>query len=88
MEITFGHPKDGRWDLKQFILSMVTNQYGYSIEKLKSNLNFSDRTYFVADSAFFSSENINLLGDRTLWITRVPSTVGEAKQLLNQDIQR
>lgn len=106
MEIAFGHPKDGRWDLKQFILSMVTNQYGVplfveahsgnksdkktlieTIEKLKSNLNFSDRTYFVADSAFFSSENINLLGDRTLWITRVPSTVGEAKQLLNQDLE-
>jgi len=27
-EITFGYPKDKRWDLKQFVLSMVTNQYG------------------------------------------------------------
>jgi len=85
IEMTFGHPKDGRWDLKQFVLSMVTNQYGIplfveahsgnksdkktlieTIEKIKSNLNFSDKIYFVADSAFFSSENINLLGDRTL----------------------
>jgi len=106
LEITLGHPKDGRWDLKQFVLSMVTNQSGIplfvqahsgnksdkktiieTIGKLKSNLNFGDQIYFVADSAFFSSENINLLGDRTLWITRVPSTVGEAKDLLNRDLK-
>jgi len=106
IEMTFGHPKDGRWDLKQFVLSMVTNQYGIplfveahsgnksdkktlieTIEKIKSNLNFSDKIYFVADSAFFSSENINLLGDRTLWITRVPSTVGQAKDLLDRNLE-
>jgi len=106
IEITFGHPKDGRWDLKQFVLSMVTNQCGIplfvqahsgnksdkktlieTIENLKSNLDFSDKSYFAADSAFFSSENINLLGDRTLWISRVPSTVGEAKELLNQNLE-
>jgi transposase len=106
IEITLGHPKDGRWDLKQFVLSMVTNQCGIplfvqahsgnksdkkmlieTIKNLKSNLHFSDKSYFVADSAFFSSENINLLGDRTLWITRVPSTVGEAKGLLNRNLE-
>ena len=58
-----------------------------TIEKIKSNLNFSDKIYFVADSAFFSSENINLLGDRTLWITRVPSTVGQAKDLLDRNLE-
>jgi transposase len=106
IEITLGHPKDGRWDLKQFVLSMVTNQCGIplfvqahsgnksdkktiieTIEKLKSNLNFSDKIYFVADSAFYSSENIGRLSDSTLWITRVPSTVGEAKDFLNRDLE-
>jgi transposase len=106
IEITLGHPKDGRWDLKQFVLSMVTNQCSIpffvqahsgnksnkktlveTIEKLKSNLDFSDKIYFVADSAFFSSENIKLLGDSTLWITRVPSTVGEAKDLPNRNLE-
>jgi transposase len=105
IEITLGHPKDGRWDLKQFVLAMVTNQYGIplfvqahsgnksdkktlieTIENLKSNLNFSDKNYIVADSAIFSSENINLLGDRTLWITHVPLTVGEAKELVNRNL--
>ena len=106
IEITLGHPKDARWDLKQFVLSIVTNQCGIplfvkahsgnrsdkktiieSIQNLKSNLNFTDKTYYVADSAFFSSENISLLGDSTLWISRVPSTVGEAKDLLNRDLE-
>jgi transposase len=106
IEIALGHPKDGRWDLKQFILSMVTNQYGIplfvqahsgnesdkktimqTILKLKSNLDFTGKVYFVADSAFFSSTNIGLLGYDTLWITHVPSTVDEAKSLLNRDLE-
>jgi transposase len=106
IEIAFGHPKDGRWDLKQFILSMVTNQCGIplfvqahsgnesdkktivqAIQKLKSNLDFTDKVYFVADSAFFSSKNIDLLGYDTLWITHVPSTVGEAKDFLNRNLE-
>ena len=28
IEITYGHPKDNRWDLKRFVLSMVCNQQG------------------------------------------------------------
>jgi transposase len=104
IEITIGHPKDGRWDLNQFVLSMVSNQHGIpffvkahsgnksdkktlieTIQELKSNITFDENTYFVADSAFFSAESIKLLGIDTLWITHVPATVNEAKQLLNQD---
>jgi len=28
MTITYGYPKDGRWDLKQFVLGMATDQHG------------------------------------------------------------
>ena len=106
MEITLGHPKDGRWDLKQFIVSMVTNQCGIplfvqahsgnksdkktlieTIQMFKSNLDFSGKNYFAADSALFSSENIRLLGDSTLWITRVPTTVREVKDLQRLDLE-
>ena len=106
IEIALGHPKDGRWDLKQFIVSMVTNQCGIplfvqahsgnesdkktlvqTILNLKSNLDFTDKVYFVADSAFFSSKNISLLGYDTMWITHVPSTVGEVRNFLNQDLE-
>jgi len=105
MEITLGHPKDGRWDLNQFVISMITNQCGIplfvkahsgnksdkktiieTIQAFKSNLDFSEKGYFAADSAFFSSENIRLLGDETLWITHVPSTVGEVKYFLKRDL--
>jgi len=106
IEIVFGHPKDGRWDLKQFVISMVTNQCGIplfvqahsgnksdkktlieTIQAFKSNLDFSEKNYFSADSALFSSENIRLLGDSTLWITHVPSTVGEVKDLQRRDLE-
>lgn len=106
IEITIGHPKDGRWDLNQFVLSLVSNQHGIpffvkahsgnksdkktlieTIQELKLNITFDKSTYFVADSAFFSAENVKLLGTDTLWITHVPATVNEAKQLLNQDLE-
>jgi transposase len=106
IELTLGHPKDGRWDLNQFVVSMVTNQCGIplfvqahsgnksdkktlveTIQMFKSNLDFSEKSYFAADSAFFSSENIGLLGDSTLWITRVPTTVGEVKVFQKRDLE-
>ncbi len=105
IEITLGYPKDGRWDLNQFVLSLVSNQHGIplfvkahsgnksdkktlieTIQELKSGLTFDENSYFVADSAFFSAENIKLLGKDTLWITHVPTTVNEVKQLLDKNL--
>jgi transposase len=105
IEITLGHPKDGRRDLNQFFISMIANQCGIplfvkahsgnksdkktiieTIQAFKSNQDFSEKGYSAADSAFFSSENIRLLGDETLWITHVPSTVGEVKDFLKSDL--
>jgi transposase len=106
IEITLGHPKDGRVNLKQFIVSMVSNQHGVplfveahsgnksdkktiveTIQKLKSNLNFDIRSYYVADSAFFNEASIKMFGYSILWITHVPATVKEVKQLLKQDLK-
>jgi transposase len=58
-----------------------------TIQMFKSNLDFTEKSYFVADSAFFSSKNIGLLGNCTLWITRVPSTVGEVKDFQSRDLE-
>ena len=77
IEITYGHAKDGRDDLKRFGLGTITNQYGiplfakaYSgnasdketiIEAMKilqENITFPDDVYYIADSAFYSEENI------------------------------
>jgi transposase len=105
IKITFGHAKDGRMDLKRFVLGMVTNQFGlplfakaYSgnesdkksiidmIEKTQQAINLDDRSYWVADSALYTEDNIKLLGTETIWITHVPATVGEAERLLNADL--
>jgi transposase len=106
IEITLGHSKDGRMDLNQFVLSMVSNQHGIplfvqaqsgnssdkktilqAIQRVKEGLDFKDSSYFVADSAIYSEENLKHLGQSTSWITRVPATIGEVKELLDADIE-
>lgn len=106
IEITLGHSKDGRMDLNQFVLSMVSNQHGIpifvqahsgnssdkktilqAIQRVKEGLNFNNDAYFVADSALYSKENINHLGKKISWITRVPATIRAAKELLDSDIE-
>jgi transposase len=105
IRITFGHAKDGRTDLKRFVLGLVTNQFGlplfskaYSgnesdkrsiidmIQKTQQAINLDDKSYWIADSALYTEENIKLLGTETIWITHVPATVGEAERLLNADL--
>ena len=106
IEITLGHPKDGRTDLKQFVLSLVTNQHGLplfveaksgnasdkktiidTISRLRENLTFETSAYYIADSAAYTENNIKRLGDEIKWITRVPATINEAKELLDSDIK-
>jgi len=43
IEITYGHPKDGRWDLKRFVLGMATNQYGIPLMIQTFSGNESDK---------------------------------------------
>ena len=106
IEITYGHPKDMRWDLKRFVLSMVCNQEGIplfvealsgnasdkntlvkTVKKIQKSLKLDDKVYHIADSAIYSDDNITELGEHTLWITRVPATITEVKDLLNADVK-
>ena len=106
IKITMGHSKDGRMDLNQFVLSMVSNQHGIplfvkahsgnssdkktilqAIRKVKEGLDLNDAAYFVADSAIYSQKNLDHLGQDIAWITRVPATINEAKDLLDADIE-
>ena len=106
INITYGHPKDMRWDLKRFVLSMVCNQEGFplfvealsgntsdkstlvkTIKKIQTSLELDEKVYHIADSAIYSDDNITELGEHTLWITRVPGTITEVKDLLNADIE-
>ena len=105
IEITYGYPKDGRWDLKRFVLGMATNQHGVPlylqtfsgnesdkesilkiIEALKDNLQSDEKVYHVADSAFYTAETLKTLGRHTFWISKVPSTITEVKDLENADL--
>ena len=43
MKITYGHPKDGRWDLKRFVLGMVSEQHGIPIFLQTFSGNESDK---------------------------------------------
>lgn len=104
IDITFGIPKNGRWDLKQFVLSLIVNQHGIplfmnthsgnasdkstileAIKSLKSSLRPESKAYYVADSSFYTDNNIKNIG-KSFWISRVPATITEAKELINTNL--
>jgi transposase len=99
--ITFGRPKNGRWDLKQLVLNMIVNQHGIplfmsthagnasdkkiiveAIESLKSSVTPEKKVYYLADSAFYSDDNIKKM-DKSFWISRVPNTLNDVKNLIS-----
>lgn len=105
VKIDFGLPKDGRWDLKRFVLGLVCNQMGMPLFMKSFSGNYSDKksllelitglqkglqkdhkVYYVADSAFYTQDNLETLGRSTFWISRVPNTINEAKALLEKDL--
>lgn len=105
IQITYGHTKDNRPDLKQFILSTITNQHGIplfaktysgnasdkqnlieSIQQFRAAVQVPQDAYFIADSAFYTAENIQNLRQDLHWITHVPSTITEVKTLLRADV--
>ena len=104
IDITFGVPKNGRWDLKQFLLSLIVNQQCIpffmnthtgnasdkiiimeAIKSLKSSLTHENKVYYVADNSFNTEDNIKKMG-KTFWISRVTSTITEAKDLLTANL--
>lgn len=105
MTITYGHPKDGRWDLKQFVLGMATDQHGIPlflqtfsgntsdkktllsiITQLTDTLQHPGTVYHIADAAFYTADNLATLGTHTFWISRVPATLKEVKELMTADL--
>jgi len=103
IEIVKGHSKDGNFDLKQYLISLITvseSDLPVWINALSGNT--SDKThfrevlkqyskalaegdavaYFVMDSAMYTEKNVRELSSIVKWLTRVPETVGMAKDLL------
>jgi transposase len=104
-KITFGHSKDHRQDLKQFVIGMVVNQHGMPlfvkaykgnesdkesikemVKAIRGNIDKDKKVYHVADSAFYTAENIRELRT-TYWISHVPSTIKEAQEMLNKEVE-
>jgi transposase len=54
---------------------------------LQENITFPDDVYFIVDSAFYSEENIKSMRKGIKRITRVPSTLNLAKDLLASDLE-
>ncbi|MDI6886251.1 MAG: IS1634 family transposase, partial [archaeon] len=102
IEITHGYSKDGRPDLKQFVISLIMDDdLPVFIQALSGNA--SDKNHFreivkrygtslrekwgedkiwVWDSAVYSERNIKEISSSNKWITRVPETLSEAKEVL------
>ncbi|MDN7025659.1 IS1634 family transposase [Methanoculleus sp. FWC-SCC1] len=56
------------------------------ITQLTENLQHPDKVYHIADAAFYTAENLATLGTRTFWISRVPATLNEMKDLVAADL--
>lgn len=57
------------------------------IQSLKTGLASSDKMYYVSDSAFYTRENLQDVGARTFWISRVPHSLGETDLLLDAHVE-
>jgi transposase len=57
-----------------------------SIQRFRATVQLPGDGYIIADSALYTSENINKLGQGSIhWITHVPSNITEIKTLLHGD---
>jgi transposase len=103
IEITHGHSKDHRPDLKQAVLSLVVNgpsgapifmeplngnnsdkvSFQETIKKVnafKKQINVERDFKWIADSALYTKSGLLKMNDFT-WLTRVPHTIKEARDL-------
>ena len=58
-----------------------------AMKRLQENITFPDDVYYIADSALYSEDNIKSMRKGMKWITRVPSTLNLAKDLLASDLE-
>ncbi len=56
------------------------------INHIRENLNPDQIAYHMADSAFYTAENIQCLDARSLWITKAPETINQVKEVIGSDV--
>jgi transposase len=81
IKITKGHPKDKRWDIKRFVLSMVVNQHGIPIFARAHNGNESDKetllnTILSLRESFTFDPDVIFMGDSALYTKKMSRNWG------------
>jgi len=66
IKITFGHAKDGRMDLKRFVVGMVTNQFGLPLFTKAYSGNKSDKKSLI--EMIQKTQQAISFDDNDLWI--------------------
>jgi len=56
------------------------------ITQLTKNLQHPGNVYHIADATFDTAERLTTLGTRTFWISRVPATLNNAKELIAAEL--
>ncbi len=82
IQITYGHNKDLRWDLKQFVLSMVTNQHGIPLFTQPYSGNESDKKILL-ETIQKVKQNLNL-EDKAYYVADSAFYTGPNLQTLGQ----
>jgi transposase len=57
-----------------------------TIRELTQNLNLDDKVYHVADSAFYTEDNVKEIGNSAFLILKVPAVINEVNKLLFADL--
>ncbi len=103
IQITKGHAKNKRYDLNQFVISLMSSSqadlpvwmsvlsgntsdkkhFCEVIQQFSKELSEgNEETYFVMDSAMYTGPNVKAMPEEVKWISRVPETITEAKELI------
>jgi transposase len=82
IRITKGHPKDKRWDLKRFVLSLVVNQHGIPIFARAHDGNESDKetlvqTILAFKESFTFDPDVIFMGDSALYTEKNVQALGD-----------
>lgn len=109
-KITYGHSKNHRPDLKQFMISLlcvdrtvpifgrtedgnssdktINNRILSNISKYMANHGIEPGAFiYIADSAMVTAKNLSTIGDRTLFISRLPATFKECSRAITDAIE-
>ncbi|WFN37836.1 IS1634 family transposase [Methanomicrobium antiquum] len=82
IQITYGHPKDGRWDLKRFVLGMASNQHGVPLFLQTFSGNESDKETLriiieKLQNSLKSGEKIYHVADAAFYTEKNLQTLGQ-----------